>query len=232
MSTYPSDRPDPLKTTVNLYPKSGLAHVSLTLYKHQVTDCKRCPKRRCAEKIKHAPFDPETGALTCGRHRMPASKVSNFIWGPTTAEPDHHEVADDEQLNRDLVGFPLEASWTTVDFFGAKGILFAWSDAAWAIEPNKPDAWPIRDGRLLIVPSTNWEVCPRAGRSERFGVVEKLDVEVNVNGIIAIYTLTPQIGDESDPSPRGHMLVGNGGIPAIDITCRKDLLGTMKGHRE
>jgi hypothetical protein len=114
---------------------------------------------------------------------------------------------------------------TIVDFLGAKGMLFAWDHAAWAIEPNKPaHAWPIRDGRLLIVPASDWEVSPWAGRSERFGVAKSLDVEVTVSGIKAVYNVAPPIDEDATPSPHSTHLTRPGGIPWVDIVCRNDLI--------
>ena len=163
-------------------------------------------------------------------HRMPSSNVHTFVFGPKMVELDQHRDSDDEQPDSERAGWPLESSWTNVDFFGAKGILFAWSDAAWAIEPNKPDAWRIRDGRLLIVPAGEWEVRPWAGRSERFGVAKSLDIEVNATGIVAIYNVSPPRDEDAMPSARATSLAGNGGIPWLDIVFRKDLLEVMNVH--
>jgi hypothetical protein len=225
MSAKPSRRPDPVQTRIKRHP-SGLVDIKLRMRDIDAANCQRCS--RCMSKTKYV--EDGSDHVECG-HRLKARDVNAFLFGPMPTEPVHRDVPErnvpeDIPEDSDRVGFPVEASMTTVDFFGAKGMLFAWSDAAWAIEPNKPDAWPIRDGRLLIVPASNWEVSPWAGRSERFGVAKSLDVEVSVNGIVAVYNVAPPIDEDATPSPRSAHLTGPGGIPWVDIVCRRQSLPT------
>jgi hypothetical protein len=216
MHTYPTDRPEPIKTSVKRHP-SGLAHIKLRLHEDDVPKCKRCS--RCASKIKAV--DEELGHMECG-HRMPASKVSDFIWGPPTVEPDHPDVFEDEQPERDRVGFPREASIAFIEFLGRHTMIIAWSDAAWLV----------RGGRLIIVPTFDgnapeFELRPLAARSKRFYASEKLEIETKFNdGRRLVHTVTPRIGEDfgPQPTPDSVKLEGNGGIPWVDIAFRKDLI--------
>jgi hypothetical protein len=128
---------------------------------------------------------------------------------------------------------PTEASFTCLDFFGRKVILFVWTNDGWNAEQNKPaESWPIRDGRIRIIPAMtgpapHLEVRPWAGRAERFGVAKTLEIEVRVNGIVAVYNVAPATDDDAVPSPHTIPLTGNGGIASVAITCRKDLFGKL-----
>jgi hypothetical protein len=226
MSTYSQGRPEPIKTIVKRH-ASGLAHVELVLHESAVPNCTRCSSQRCAEKTNRAVVDAE-GALSC-RHRMPVSKVNDFVFGPTRAVP--APIGDVEPAIR-----PLEASLAVIDFFGRNVVLFAWSAESWENEPNKLDAWPIGDSRILILPATEkspeLDVRPWTGRTDRFSTAEKLDVEVAMDGLKAVYTLSLRTDDKAEPSPRAHTLTGKGGIRSVEIVHRTELFRGLNGYSE
>jgi hypothetical protein len=223
---YPTTHPQPVDASVKRY-ASGLAHVELVLDENDVTDCQRCS--RCASKIKVA--DAELGHLRCN-HRMPSCDVPSFLFGPTV--PDRDNAADVESASSEPE-WPTEASMAVVDFFGRKALLFAWSDAAWSMEPYKPAAWSVRDGHLWIVPDpaespSPIKVSPWAGRADRFCVAPALDIEVSLSGLLAVYTVTPRLDDDATPSSQGVPLAGEGGVPWADITHRADLFKSLNGY--
>jgi hypothetical protein len=223
---YPTTHPRPVSTSVKRH-ASGLAHVKLMLHEDDVLDCRRCS--RCASKIKVA--DAELGHLHCG-HRMPSTAVPTFIFGPTTNVPDH---ADIETVDAETA-WPNEASVGCINILGRKAMIFAWSNAAWSVEPHKPPAWPIRDGRLWVVPDPSGPSPPIsvglwAGRADRACVAPPtLDLEVNLGGLLAVYTVAPRLDDVPDATSHAVPLVGNGGVPCVDIILRADLFKTLNGY--
>jgi hypothetical protein len=218
MSTHAKGRPDPTQVNMRHHTKSGLVDIELTLREHEVFDCKRCPERRCAEKLQRAHVDHETGLVTC-RHRKPLSQVNAFIWGPLTAEPNHNAIALAERT-----GWPMNASYVFRHFLGGDMIMFVWSNEAWESEQDKPDAWPVRDGRILIVPATpQLNIRPRIGRADRFHMAENLDVEMTMpDWPTIVYTVTLR-ADDATPSAHTVTLSGNGGVARVEIKPRIDL---------
>jgi hypothetical protein len=228
MNSYPSDRPEPVQTRVRSFP-SGQSHVTLLLHEDNASDCHRCPCSRCERKLKVAA--PDEGLLTC-TSRMPTSAVGEFLFGSAPADSD--PVVDPEPAPT-TNEWPTHASVGFVDILGRKAILFAWSDSAWAMESRRPDAWAVRDGRLLIVPdpdspSPPIEVAPWAARAERFCLAPALDIEVNLSGLLAVYTVTPRPDDTANPSSQAVPLAGDGGVPWVDITHRADLFKSLNGY--
>jgi hypothetical protein len=227
MSAYPSDRPEPVQTRVRRFP-SGQSHVTLLLHEDHASDCHRCPCERCERKLKVA--DPDLGLLTC-TSRMPSSAVGEFLFGPAPANAEPVVDPDPAPTTNE---WPTHASVAFIDILGRNAVLFAWSDLAWSLEIHKPDAWAVRDGRLLIVPipdgpSPPIEVTPWAGRSDRFCVAPSLDIEVNLSGLLAIYTVTPRPDDNANPSSQAVPLAGDGGVRWADVTHRADLFKSLNG---
>lgn len=143
--------------------------------------------------------------------------------------------AEPELTNGDkLAGWPANASFTRLDFFGRHAMFFVWTHADWDIEENKPKtSWPIRDGRISMIPLTTGptpylNVCPWMGRADRSGMAETLEIEVRMNGIVAIYKVTPMLEGDAMLCDYPIQLMGNGGISSVDITCRKELLGKLR----